>query len=281
MIFNNNQQDYTFGMFEKDMVEVLKDMPDNRIELDGKLLYESRRFGCLLRVRDLHINGSTGQVVMVGSHVAGRMPGESSWGMVDVPLYECYPEMKAAGCHLRLVNKARKAAIASLIDGPFMYAARHGMTVDGGDGMQVLDFSSLGYSPVPWGQSAVDRVGRRTDGGYVLFGKDPDFPDGRSVSTFSFGFMKRVGDAISTCNANYCRASEVYVRRMRELMPVDMSYTAADYDECVRKSFMAVGEAGFSDMILRSVRRMHTSGWDLPKELREAEKRRSGNFLRR
>lgn len=265
MIQKYKKPEYTLEMFESEMLDILKDLHGNRLELDGRLFYQCRRLGCVLSVRDLHINGQTGQMVMVGSYVAGKRLEESEGNMIDIPLYECFADMQAMGNHIGLINKAKKATIAKLIDEPFMYAVRHGLVKKNIEGLLVMNFENIGFKPLLLGRSSLVGVGRREDGSYVLF--DTSYPSGLTVSNYSFRTIQRAGNIIMSCNSIYSEASEVYVTSMRDLLKVDMSYSRKDYEDSVSASLGVVRDAGYCPVVLDAVKKIHTSGWDYVKAL--------------
>lgn len=264
MALNKKFNEVDFKKFEQDLLFVLKKEPSHKLDFDGKMLFKSRRYGCLLAATDVFWDEKTGDIVLVGAHKGGAPIIDESKGFpelkqrVAVPLRECFEDLKvSSGMEMRLLSKARKAVIDKYISEKLNIFSSRSLMRDG-----ILDLKGLGIGKFVKqradGQrtdmSVIDAVVRGEDGKTSLICSN-SLSTGYewSMSSISLADIQLFGSQLERVNVAYSQASDIYTSKMQSLEPKDMSYSRQEQIRHRDMALMAVFDSKASLDICNAV----------------------------
>lgn len=257
MALNKKFNEVDFKKFEQDLLFVLKREPSHKLDFDGKMLFKSRRYGCLLVATDVFWDEKTGDIVLVGAHKGGAPVIDESKGFpefkqrVAVPLRECFDDLKeSSGMEMRLLSKARKAVIDKYVGEKLNVFTSRSLMRDG-----VLDLKGLGIGKFvkqradgqPTDLSSIDAVLRGEDGMTALLCSN-SFSDGYewSMSKIPLADIQLFGSELERVNVAYSKVSDIFTSKMQELERKDMSYTPQETRRHRDMALVAVYDSGAS-----------------------------------
>ena len=262
-----------FKKFEADLLSVLKKDEEHKLDFDGKMLFHSRRYDCLLAATDVYWDERTGDIVLVGAFKSGKpvYDVDKPYLMkerVAVPLKECFEDLKmTSGMEMRLVGKARKAVIEKYINMKLnLFESRYLMD----DGC--LDLKSLGIgqfrlnhaSGYTEGVSDIDALLRfmpesESDDGMKLNGssrvKGPTISlncsnsfglYSCSMSSLPLADIQLLGKELERVNEAYSKAADIFISKVHEQEKANMSYSSQEARKHREAAMMAVYDSNVS-----------------------------------
>lgn len=253
-----------FTSFERDLLSVLKADPDHRIDFDGKLLFRSRQYDCLLAATDVHWDEKSGDIVLVGAFRSGQPVMDETKGYpsmktsISVPLRECFDDLRlSSGNEMKLVGKAKKAVLDKyLIPLVKLYRSR-GMF----DGV-IMDLPSFGCGEFRLNDCEVIGIAMGGEGkvGLVCSNSfNPNFTvDAGKVSLKE---IQNFSSRLAAIGNRFRQASDVYLETMRRVAPLSMSFSPEDNRRHVSAALAAVYDVGFPARVMDCVCR-HLAGLD-------------------
>ena len=270
MPLNKKFNEVDFKKFEKDLLVVLKTDPSHKLDFDGKMLFKSRRYDCLLAATDVFWDEKTGDIVLVGAHKGGAPVIDESKGFpefkqrVAVPLRECFEDLKvSSGMEMRLLSKARKAVIDKYIGEKLNIFTSRSLMRDG-----ILDLKGLGIGKFvnqrADGQrtdlSVIDAVVRGEDGKTSLICSN-SLCTGyeRPMSSIALADIQLFGSQLDRVSEAYSKASDVYTSKMQSLEPKDMTYSRQEQVRHRDMALMAVFDSKASLDICNAVARTYAN----------------------
>lgn len=266
-----NESDYK--KFEADLLTVLKKDSSHKLDFDGKLIFRSSRYDCLLAATDVFWDEKTGDIVLVGAFKSGKPVMDQSKGYsvmrehVSVPLKECFEDLKmSSGMEMRLLGKARKAVIDKYVSAKLNLYSSRSIMRDG-----ILDLKSLGIgefireraSGFPVDHTHIDAVMRDSDGKVSLVCTNSlstgfDCP----LSSMPLADIQLLGAQLERVNKAFSEASDIYTSKLQSLEPRNMSYSDAEQRQHREAALMEVFNSKASLDICNAVARTFTS-WNI------------------
>lgn len=247
MALNKKFSDSDYARFEADLLYVLKKDPSHRLDFDGKLLIKSRRLDCLLAATDVFWDEKSGDIVLVGAFRSGTPVYDPTKAYpvmqerVSVPLRECFEDLKvSSGNEMRLLGKARKAVIDRYVGTHLSYLASKKMMQEG-----ILDLKALNLHGFDVGQAGVNAVLRGEEGDITLIcGNSLNASFDNPLSRIPLQTIQAFGSHLERVREMYGSASEIFTRKMEELEPRSMSFSAAEQRLHRDAALMAVFDSG-------------------------------------
>lgn len=253
-----------FSRFEYDLLSVLKADPEHKIDFDGKLLFRSRQYDCLLAATDVHWDEKSGDIVLVGAFRSGKPVMDESKDYpvmktrISVPLKECFEDLKlSSGSEMKLVSKAKKAVLDKYFT-PLVNLYKSRGMFDG----NLMDLESFDCGYYRLGDSFVVALAEGSDGKVNLvcsnsFNPNFDLEPGKA----SLKDIQNFSEQLSRIMNRYREASDLYLETMHKLHPVSVTLTPLDEKKNVSASLVAVYESGCPAKILDCVSK-HMAGLD-------------------
>lgn len=253
--------DNDFRKFEGDLLSVLKNDGDHRVPFDGKMLFRSRRYSCLLAATDVHWDEATGDVVLVGAYRSGSPLLDETKNYpalkkeVAVPLRECYDDLReSSGEEMRLVSKARKAVIDKYFNSRARVFDARGFFDDG-----IMDLESYGCGAFNLVDRKVVGIMKDEEGRYSLMCSNSfDSSHTLGAKDVALRDIQNFGERLETVLQVFGRAHDTYVSTLARQRGGDMSYSAADERRFAEAAIVAVYDEGFPPKVVDRVFRYFT-----------------------
>lgn len=224
-----------FQMYEEQLRDILKKDKDHKFPFDKKMLYHSRRYGCTFAAVDIHLDEKTHEMVMVGSVRNGALVKDEKTGdyeikkQISVPFREVYDDLKEfgiPGSEMRFIDKTKKAVIDKYIVAPMLVLQnRYAFQ---GDTFNFSDFfSEKEMEKLVVNHLKLRRVSFGEDG-KVDFGVRNELTGDEFIGNFGnvkLDYYYYVGQTLNSLLGQFDKCKKVFLDRLHELEPVDMSYS--------------------------------------------------------
>lgn len=126
-----------FSDFERELKILLSNDDEHALSLCKQLLFKSRRYGCLLSAKGVHLDKPNGDVILVLTHKPGEpifcsdedvMPSNE----ISIPLRECYDDIEASsGEAPRLLERIKDAIMEKYLNRRYENFEMKGLLHDG------------------------------------------------------------------------------------------------------------------------------------------------------
>ncbi len=250
--------------FERDLLTVLRNDKEGLLKFDGRLLFNSRKHQCTLAAVDVHIDGSTGEAVLVGVFRHGQPTFTAAKGFPEqqkyfsVPLRECYEDLCLQGEQSRLESKARKAVIDRYIQQPLNHLHARGL-FEGG----VMRASGLDSQDMSVADRKVLAFVESLDGRFNFICADSQ---GRGfkldVATLSMRQLQQLGGSLERSSVFLSMAETDFVLEKRSRRKGNVSYSESEERMHNAEALVSVYERKYPPRIMHAVAK-GMSGTDL------------------
>ena len=234
--------------FERELLAVLKNDPDHRLDFDGKLLFRSRRHDCLLAATDVYWDRKSGDVILVGAFRSGKPVMDESKGYpvmkdrVAVPFRECFDDLRlSSGNEMKLISKARKAVIDKYLNSSMNWMKSKGL-VEGG----ILNLISLDVGKFRINRADVVGLGVGSEGKITLLCSN-SFASNfcTEASKIPISDIQSLGNQLVRFQDMYRSAASVYSETLRSENPRSMSFSQHDDQAATAAALLAVYDRNF------------------------------------
>jgi len=253
-----------FTRFERDLLSVLKADPDHKIDFDGKLLFRSRQYDCLLAATDVHWDEKSGDIVLVGAFRSGQpvMDETKSYPSmktsISVPLKECFDDLKlSSGSEMKLISKAKKAVLDKyFIPLVKLYKSR-GMFDD-----SIMNLPSFECGKFRLKDCDVIGLAMGTEGKVNLVCSNSFNPNFTvEAGKVTLKEIQNFSSQLASIGNKFRQASDIYLETKRKVAPLSMTFSQEDDQRHISAALAAVYEAGFPARIMDAVCK-HLAGLD-------------------
>ena len=254
-----------FRKFEMDLLSVLKEDKEHKIDFDGKLLFRSRRYECLLAATDVHWDEKTGDVVLVGAYRSGAPLYDETKSYpafkkeVAVPLRECFDDLKASsGEEMRLLSKAKKAVIDKYFGVYTKSFDSKGLFDDG-----IMDIKSFGCGGFRLADREVVGLAKDSDGKVNLVCSNSFNPSHTlSASDIRLKDIQNFGGQLEKIRLVLNKAQNIYIGEIERLRPKSMSFDDYDQRRFSDAALVAVYRSGVAPRVMDAICRHNTGRRD-------------------
>ena len=254
--------------FERELLSVLKREPTHQFCFDGKLRFQSRRYGCEMKAMNVHWDEAKGDIVLVGAFYKGKPQIDMSKGYpviqseFSIPFRECYDDLKQTPGfnEMYLISKTRKAVIDKSLGFPMKVLEAGGALQRGG-----VDFSDFDVRQ-PAVLDGSEQVGSVTlkDGVYAVHSSKGYFLDVQKMSLLD---IQRIGTMLSSVNDIVREARKTFIQgKNAELPSGSVSLSERDIRCAEEAGLRRVYDQGFPirccDVVAKSFSRSYKDVFD-------------------
>lgn len=260
--------------FENELLNVLKNDPDHRLDFDGRLYYKRANTKYYVAARNVYYDRNLGEIVFVGAvkvpmeqfdpktghmEFKGRFEKGTQDTEISIPLKDCFREIQSTveDGPQRLMSKVRKSMVDKYLNIPVNVFVSNTFLDEGPMNLTALDMKSFGVRSFKVSSGVIEGINRDADG--MLFvtcrersGQVKTIP----ATRLSLTDMQQLGLQLEYLAGHYRKASDMFVNSLRKDEPKRMNYDNERYRH-VCKAAVHVYRFGYPTTVVNALTRKY------------------------